>query len=329
MNTKLLNYLEDYKFYNISIVNDDTLSGINAVIKKIYVINLLEDVRKRNYIHILLKKYKINYNLIIVDRIDKEIYSDLVNNNNNNGISISELGCCMSHMWCLLDMIKNKYENCIIFEDDIILSKAFTNSFLNILKKKPDIDFLLLGAHDYNFSKIHYKNVKNNLYKPEIFKNLYGAHANYYSNSGAEKMLSIRLANLSYFDNDYNLLFNSFPKSYICYPNLVIANVSESLIDHKKTFFSEVEVGYYNLCFDNINLNSYNLIYTNLLDLSLLKKNDNVKSFLVRCFMNKFMDKNKTAYILKRCTFDFFTISDLILILRDQSLIVPNILSKK
>jgi len=142
-------------------------------------------------------------------------------------------------------------------------------------------------------------------------------------------MLSIRLANLSYFDNDYNLLFNSFPKSYICYPNLVIANVSESLIDHKKHFFTENEVGYYNLCFDNINLNSYNLIYTNLLDLSLVKKNDTVKSFLVRCFMNKFMDKNKTLYILKRCTFDFFTINDLILILRDQSLIVPNILSKK
>ena len=70
MNTKLLNYLEDYKFYNISIVNDDTLSGINAVIKKIYVINLLEDVRKRNYIHILLKKYKeftiIHMNSIII-----------------------------------------------------------------------------------------------------------------------------------------------------------------------------------------------------------------------------------------------------------------------
>ena len=68
MNTKLLNYLEDYKFYNISVVNDDTLSGINAVIKKIYVINLLEDVRKRNYIHILLKfsQYTIRKNKHLV-----------------------------------------------------------------------------------------------------------------------------------------------------------------------------------------------------------------------------------------------------------------------
>jgi GR25 family glycosyltransferase involved in LPS biosynthesis len=327
MNVELLNYLEDYKFYNIRITNDDTLSGINAVVKKIYVINLLEDFRKRNYIYILFKKYKINYNLIVVDRIDKQIYDNLIK---NNKISIAELGCCMSHMWCLLDMIKNKCENCIIFEDDTILSKDFTNSFLNIIKKQPNIDFLMLGAHDYNFSKIHFKNVRNNLYKPEKkCKKLYGAHANYYSNLCAEKMLSIRLANLSFFDNDYNLIFDSFPKSYICYPNLAIANVSESLIDHEKKFFSESEIGYYNLCFDNINLTNYNLIYTNLLDLSLLKKNDSVKSFLFRCFMSKFMDKNKSSYILKRCTFDFFTINDLVLILSNQSLIVPNILSKK
>jgi len=327
MNLDLLNYLKEYKFFNVRIINDNTNSGINAIIKKIYVINLFEDIRKRNYITILFKKYKINYNLIIVDRIDKEIYDKLIT---NNRISVAELGCCMSHMWCLSDMLKNKHENCIIFEDDVIFSKTFVESFLNIFKKQPKIDFLMLGAHDYNFSKIHYKNVKNNLYRPEkVFKTLYGAHANYYSNVAAEKMLSIRATNLSFFDNDYNLLFNSFPNSYICYPNLVIANVSESLIDHEKHFFSEAEIGYYNLCFDNLNLNNYNLIYTNLLDLSLLKKNDSVKSFLIRCFMNKFRDQNKSTYIINRCTLDFFTINDLKLILSNQSLIEPNTLSKK
>lgn len=326
MNIELLNYLKEYKFYNINIINDDTNSGINAVVKKIYIINLLEDIRKRNYVYLLLKKYKINYNLIIVDRIDKEVYQKLVS---DNRISIAELGCCMSHMWCLINMLKNKYENCIIFEDDIIFSKTFVDSFLDIHKKKPNIDFLMLGAHDYNFSKIHSKNVKNNLYKPDKFKNLFGAHANYYSNLGAEKMLNIRVSNLSFFDNEYNVLFNTLPNSYICYPNLVVANVSESLIDHKKEFFSEGEIGYYNLCFDNLNLNNYNLIYTNLLDLSLLKKKDNVKSFMYRCFMNKFKDPNKSLYILNRCTFNFFTIDDLKIILSNQSIIEPNTLSKK
>jgi GR25 family glycosyltransferase involved in LPS biosynthesis len=226
-------------------------------------------------------------------------------------------------------MLKNNNENCIIFEDDVIFSTTFIDSFLSIFRKKPNIDFLMLGANDYNFSRIHYKNVKNNLYRPENFKNLFGAHANYYSKLGAEQMLNIRARNLSFFDNEYNLLFNLLPNSYICYPNLVIANVSESLIDHEKQFFSENEIGYYNLCFDNLKLSNYNLIYTNLLDLSILKKNDNVKSFIHRCFLNKFKDNNKALFILKRCTLDFFTIEDLKTILSDQSIIDPNTLSRK
>ena len=326
MNTNLLNYLKNYKFYNLHIINDKTQSGINASVKKIYVINLVEDIRKRNYIYILFKKYNINYNLVIVDRIDKEVYNNLVN---DNRISIAELGCCMSHMWCLIDSFKKKCENCIIFEDDVIFSKVFIESFLNIFKKKSQIDFLMLGAHDYNFSNIHHKKVENGVYKPEKFQNLYGAHANYYSKLGVEKMLNIRLNNLSFFDNNYDILFELVTNSYICYPNLVISNVSESAIDHQKKFFSEEEIGYYNLCFQNLELKNYNLLYTNLLDLSLLKKKDSVKSFLNRCLIKNLKDQNKANFILDRCVMDFFTIEDLRIILSSQSVIDPNTLSKK
>ena len=326
MNKELLDYIKEYKFINIKIINDPKLQGINDVVKKIYVINLFQDVRKRNYITILFKKYKINYNLIIVDRIDKKIYEKLVG---KTKLSISELGCCMSHMWCLMDILKNNYENAIIFEDDVILSKSFIESFLNIFKIYPKLDFLLLGAHDYNFSKIHYKNVKNGLYKPEInCRNLYGAHANFYSKLGAQKMFNIRATNLSFFDNEYNLLFDMIPNSYICYPNLAIANVSESSINHEKNFFTETEIGYYNLCFHNINLNNYNLIYTNLLDLELLYNNDTVESFIYRCLKKQFNDERKISFIFKRFVIDFFTINDLKNILSKKSLIMPNKLSQ-
>ena len=170
----------------------------------------------------------------------------------------------------------------------------------------------------YNFSQIHYKNVKDDLYRPEYrFKNLFGAHANYYSNAGAQKMLNIRASKLSFFDNDYNLLINTLPNSYICYPNLAIANVSESRINHEKKFFSDYEIGYYNLCINNINLNNYNLIYTNLLDLSLLTKDDTVNTFINKCVKKEFND-NRSVFIFKRFVLDFFTINDL-----------KNILSKK
>jgi GR25 family glycosyltransferase involved in LPS biosynthesis len=339
MSKALIESIKEYKFMNIKIINDPKNIGINEFLKKIYIINLFEDIQKRNYINILFKKYKINYNLIIVDRIDKKIYDKLVS---NGKISVAELGCCMSHMWCLFDIIKNNYENAVIFEDDIILSKSFIPSFLSIFKRKPQIDFLMLGAHDYNFSKTHFKNVKDGLYRPNPnCKNLFGAHANFYSNLGAKKMLNIRLTNLSFFDNEYNLLFDTLPNSYICYPNLVIANVSKSSINHEKAFFSEQEIGYYNMCFNNINLNDYNLIYINLLDLSLLNKNDTVESFIHRCLKYKFNNDNKSSFILKRFVKDFFTIDDLKKILSkkslislsklssNQSLIEPNNLSKK
>jgi GR25 family glycosyltransferase involved in LPS biosynthesis len=331
METLLVDFIKEYKHLNISIKNSNDLdkiskSKINEKVSKIYVINLFEDIRKRNYINVLFKKYKIDYNLIIVDRINKTVYEKLLT---KNQVSEAELGCLMSHMWCLMDIIKNKYENAIIFEDDVILSKTFINSFVNIFKIDPKIDFLMLGAHDYNFNERHYKNVKNGLYRPDNnFVNLFGAHANYYSNKGAQKMFNIRATNLSFFDDNYNLMFNSLPNSYICYPNLAIANVSESTINHEKKFFTDSEIGYYNLCFNNINLNNYNLIYTNILDLSLLSNDDNVNTFINKCIRRRFNDNNKASFIFKRFVLDFFTINDIKKMLSKKCLIMEELRTK-
>jgi GR25 family glycosyltransferase involved in LPS biosynthesis len=328
MNADLLNCLESYRFMNIKINKKNSKSELNEKVKQIYVINLYEDIFKRNYIYELFKKYNISsYNLIIVDRVDKAVYNKLCN---DKKISESELGCCLSHMWCLLDIIKNNYENAIIFEDDVILSKTFIESFLSIYKKNPKLDFLMLGAHDYNFSREHFKNVKNSLYRPNSnCRQLYGAHANFYSLNGAKKMFYIRATNLSFFDNEYNLLFDSLPNSYICYPNLAIANISESKINHEKDFLSKAEIGYYSLCFYNINLNDYNVLYINVLDLKMLKNDDTLESFVDRCLLFKFNDINKANIIKQRFALDFFTIKDVKQILSNQSLIDPNNLSKK
>lgn len=329
MNKDLLECIEKYRFIKIKITHtkEKETSKLNEKIKKIYVINLFGDVIKRNYIYELFKKYNINYTFIIVDKVKQNIYDKLCP---DKKISESELGCCLSHMWCLLDILKNNYENAIIFEDDVVLSKNFIKDFLYIYEKNPKLDFLMLGAHDYNFSKIHYKNVMNNLYRPNNqCKNLYGAHANFYSINGARRMFYIRATNLSFFDNEYNLLFDSIPNSYICYPNLAIANISESKINHEKDILSKTEIGYYSLCFKNINLNNYNLFYYNLLDLTLMKKDDTVEKFIDSCLTYKFNDVNKVIIIKKRFALDLFTLNDIKNILSNQSLIDPNNLSKK
>lgn len=328
MNVDLLKCLKEYKVDNVPIINDPD-SKLNKLVKQIYVINMKEDIHKRNYIRVLLQKYKINYNLIIVDRVDQLVYNKLCKTEH---ISTAELGCCLSHMWCLTDILKNNFENAIIFEDDVILSKHFVDDFSKIYEKHPKTDLLLLGSHDFNFSRQHFKNVKNALYRPDSdVTKLYGAHANYYSLNGAKRMFYIRATNLSFFDNEYNLIFNSLPNSYICYPNLAIANMTESKLNHEKNILSQNEINYYTECFINLKLNTYNLIYTNLLDLALLKADDTVEAFIERCLFQIFNDDNKIKIIKMRFVFNFFTINDLknMLSNQDLSVMVPNNLSKK
>jgi GR25 family glycosyltransferase involved in LPS biosynthesis len=257
-----------------------------------------------------MRKYKINYTLVIVEKVDIDTYKYLCK---NSGLTKSELGCTLSHLWCLTNMLKNNYKNCLIFEDDIILHKRFVEYFNHIYENNKDMDFLLLGAHDFNFSKINYKNVKNNIYKPEKnAKNLFGAHANFYSHSGAKRMLNIRTTKVSYFDKEYLLMFNHFNNSGVIYPNMVVQNVTCSSLNHAREIMSENENEYYTKCFINFNFNNYNLIYFNLLqNLDFSDDNISYDDFTEKYLYNLFHDFDKIEVIKKRMALDFFTKDDL------------------
>jgi GR25 family glycosyltransferase involved in LPS biosynthesis len=309
-NKELFNAILNYKTVLINVVNDKN-SEINKKVKKIFVINLLEDTLKRNYIITLMKKYKLNYTLVIVDRVSTELHKTLCRK--KSLISSSELGCCLSHLWCLNQIIKNKYENAIIFEDDIILHKNFTQLFLKI--HNPNFNFLLLGAHDFRFSDINYKNVKNGLYRATKGEQLYGAHANYYSLRGAKRMFEIRVSEISFFDKEYMLMFDYYKESsYICYPNLCVSNVTDSTLEHKREILSDSEHYYYSKCFINFNFNNYNFIYVNLLS-EILNTGDDYESYTDRYLYNYFHDINSINIVKKRLSTDFFTLNDLMKIL--------------
>ena len=309
-NKELLNAILNYKTIVINVINDKN-HEINKKVKKIFVINLLEDTLKRNYIITLMKKYKLNYSLVIVDRVSTELHKTICHK--KSLISRSELGCCLSHLWCLNQIINNNYENAIIFEDDIILHKNFTQMFLKLYN--PKFDFLLLGAHDFRFSDINYKNVKNGLYQPTKGEQLYGAHANYYSLKGAKRMFDIRVSEISFFDKEYLLMFNHYKEtSYICYPNLCVSNVTDSTLEHKREILSDSEQYYYSKCFINFNFNNYNFIYVNLLSES-INVGDDYETYTDKCLYNYFHDINSINIVKKRLTLDFFTLNDVLKIL--------------
>jgi GR25 family glycosyltransferase involved in LPS biosynthesis len=324
--------------YTTDIVNDDveinnTKNTINTKIKKIYVINLIDDEIKRNYMITLMKKYNINFTLVVVEKISSDLYNSL--RNADTFISKSELGCCLSHLWCLSQIIINDYENAIIFEDDIILHKNFENEFISIYNdctmNNKKLDFMLLGAHDYNFSKTNFNNVKNKLYRPQTQaqtqKSLYGAHANYYSVTGAKAIFKLRTTEISFFDNEYMLMFDHFyNSSYVCYPNLVVTNVSTSELNHNHALMSIREYEYYNNCFLNFNFKDYNFIYTNLLDKKILQETEREKEtipetnnkyeiFIEKCLNDKISNIHNRSIIKSRMVMNFFDLHDIKMIL--------------
>jgi len=315
MNKSLIDSIKNYKVRIINIVNDKNEDiELNKIVKNIFVINLIDNIVKRNYITVLMEKYKINFTFVIVERISSELYQKLCK---NSLISKGELGCCLSHLWCLYQIIKNNYENAVIFEDDIILHKNFIKHFLNILYNK-NIDFLLLGAHDFSFSQLNYKNIKNYLYSPnEKTCNLYGAHANYYYLQGAKRMFAIRTSEISFFDKEYMLMFNYFKDtSFICYPNLVVSNITDSSLNHERKVLSNLELEYYKKCFIKFDFKQYNYIYLNLLNNSIkINENDSYENYINKCLYYLFYNFDKTEIIKNRLVMDFFTLKDIIVIL--------------
>jgi GR25 family glycosyltransferase involved in LPS biosynthesis len=257
------NFLNVIKNYNVSIINVTNDEGnvhfINSF--KIYVINLKSNIIRRNYIEELFKKMEINYSLIIVEKIDKSIIIDVE-------FSLSTLGCLLSHLWCLQDIIRNRHAKNIIFEDDVIFHKNFKEMFYELFHRK-DItyDLLLLGACDFDFSRHNYKNVTNGLYTltdESTCTHTYGAHANYYSLKGAESMFNrhMKLSKISFFDNTYYNVFSKLKNTaFICSPNLVVSELSTTNLNHLYPFFTEREINYYSSCFIDFQFTDYHFVY--------------------------------------------------------------------
>jgi len=245
--------LENYVVENISIINDlQNLEFINKKINKIYVINLNTNNTRKIYIEIIMKKMNINFNLIRVNKLTDNPFKTMSN---------SEYGCYLSHLWCLNDAFNNHFQDIIIFEDDIVFHKNFKQIFYDLFSCNT-FDFLLLGAYDKFLSTINYKNIKDNLYFPTC-NYVLGAHAIYYSQEAIEYTLFHKKQNPTYYDKNLIEIFNHFKKtSAICYPNLLVVELSTTDLNHNYNFLNiQKERKYYNISQINFNFNDYHFIY--------------------------------------------------------------------
>jgi GR25 family glycosyltransferase involved in LPS biosynthesis len=315
--------LDNYKVYLTCYKRDEERKSIlNEHTENIYVINLKNDVIRRNYINLLFKKLNIEYTLVVVEPISEELYSLL--RGVEKQLSKSEVGCSLSHLWCLKHIIKNKYrDGAIIFEDDIVVHKNFESMFGQLFKEK-QFDFLSMGACDFDFFTINYKNVTNGLYQPcsNTSKRCYGAHANYYSLNGAKYIFKLKSLFFSFFDNNFSKIFKHFNTSaFITYPNLFVTELSTSNINHNYHFYSSNEDYFYSNCFIDFKFQDYRFLYLCIIQklVSYYERNKttfeinnkNIYQLLYNTLDDIPIEQEEKFSLIKRIDFYFFTSKDI------------------
>jgi GR25 family glycosyltransferase involved in LPS biosynthesis len=295
---------------------------INQNVQHIYVINLADDYIRRNYIKILMEKYKINFELIIVNRIQQSDY-ELVQ---QNFIQLGEYGCYLSHMYCLNDAIKNNYENIIIFEDDIIFHKKFHELFKNLMNNQK-YKILMLGAADFHFASKNKEFIdkEKGIYSPSLKSTfLFTTHAIYYSKEGFKMMFDFRMKNIYHMDNNLvHFVEESTDNLYVCSPNLVVAELSTTNIHH--TFWignkPALDEYYYRKCFNqDFHFHDYHFIYLELLKKITIDDKLSFKDNMSNCIEELFSDETIKSNIKERIDYHFFTNQDLLKIIQYNSI---------
>ena len=249
----MLDILNDYIVEKVSINNGSVEKNILNKYP-IYVINLKKDFYRRAYIKFLFEKLQINFNLIIVNNIS--VYDLDKWKITQRFKHLGQLGCVLSHMWCLRDAINSNYDKFIIFEDDIIFHKRFDKIILKYLDY--DYDLLMLGALDFNLkNNINFMNENKDMYFPKELA--LGAHANLYALNFAKIFYNYKIENDSIieFDKDYPMFYENY-KIGICYPNLVVCELSTTNINH---IFSPLKEDFYNNYIDKCFMGE--IIYSN------------------------------------------------------------------
>ena len=298
----------------------------------IYVINLKKDIYRRSYIKNLFKNLKLNYNLIMVDRVtadDKEKW-----NITQKFRHLGQLGCALSHMFCLRDAIKLKHDKFIIFEDDVVFHKNFDYKIDKYLSY--NLDLLLLGACDFALvNNIVNMNDNRDLYFPK--ENALGAHANIYSLNFATQFYDYKVKNdtIIEFDKEYDKFYNDY-KIGVCYPNLVICELSTTNISH---FFSPAMKNLYDdfikKCFmNNISYGDYNYItiefikfifQKNILDNININININyhdvVKEYIKS--ISRSLSKNTIEDMLLSNNYTINDLNNIISMLKEESIVYP------
>ena len=204
-------------------------------IDHIYILNLYRrDDRYKNIVKRLneIGIYTFEH-FFAIDGNDfnqKVIYRFYKNINKNFNIpSSGSLSILYSMLNMILDAKKYKYENILVFQDDIYFIKDFKKQFIKFINNVTDWKLLYLGANDKNIKNKNVNYILKKIYYHPIDKcdGAFGLIIN-------SKIYDIIIKQIL----EFNLPFDSGPlkfiqniylnNTFVSYPNLLIADVSDS-----------------------------------------------------------------------------------------------------
>jgi len=123
------------------------MSFLNTAVDRVYVINMDKDTERLKRFDEQMKRLQISYT-----RIPGIVGADVGTHENLSGFcnqfcTPSMKGCALSHRAAWEDMLKNRYENIAIFEDDAILDPDFNRKFREGWQQLPnDYDIYYIGC---------------------------------------------------------------------------------------------------------------------------------------------------------------------------------------
>ena len=232
----------------------------------IFVINLRKDTNKRNNMKEKLQKHNINF--IFFEAVNGYKYPHI---DKYNEYKKKPIGCIGSHInekiykskmirspgaWGYIETwinllnfsITMNYKRILVFDDDIVFDDNFDNKLqlfinqINVTTAK----IILFGASQYEKYNIDFSNEKKYYLAPHHTDGSFASGID--GSIFAELLEHIKKRNCSVDSGAFREIYKKYPNNcYVAYPNLIIADTSESSICSGKNIFNEAEILKWNL----------------------------------------------------------------------------------
>lgn len=220
-------------------------SFINKYFDQIYVINLPKQLNRKVTIISQFNKLGIKFKFIDgINGLDPKYIKLWKNYKIKPGL----WGYYMVMINIFKDAIKLGYKSIVVFDDDVVFHKNFQyiNKTLEDLLKKPWLT-ILLGASEQSWNNYNNEIIKNNgYYTPKITD---GSFAICYNYPSFHYLLNECIKFKGTYDS-YTLrsLYEKYPNNcFVIYPNIVIADVSNSNLRERRNMIEECNKFRWNL----------------------------------------------------------------------------------